>query len=295
MKYGMTVFLMMFTLGRAHGDDVLRCPAIPTSNSAQSVITVSSLHLSSNHESTSLYVDLLNMQTKPITGLVMFVELSDDAGRYMTSIPFFTRGPRFTGSLAQKLDGYLKAYDELKLRSGLIPGQKESYSGWSPVIVTRCPAAAQVDLLEFETSDGTISQNREAEWIANPVLTEAGYMRPTFSPPSSVRFFATIRVDQNGNGFLEKTDAAGQTKIWFQDILRFWKFVPATANGEPKEAEIALLFRIDDDATSYTERFWFQSEEPPPTAILVRMADYGSAGAMVFQGGKEVHSSIGHK
>lgn len=287
--FHLSLLLLITLVGSATGEDILDCRQIAAStDDASAPIAISDLHLTTNHESSGLQFDALNMGTKPVTGILMIIELQDTRGNNMLSIPVYTLDAISVKPLDMSLGPWLRVHDELKLMTGILPGSKLTIVGWSPAILTKCPSAAKAYLLDLETADGSIVRNKTLGWQIDPVLTEANYIKPSFSRGRPVRLSATIGVDPQGKGSVERTDAVGQVDMWLRTIVKSWKFSPAIEDGRSRQGEVSILLRVDEDAKSYAEPFWFQSGQEPTTVILVRITASDSENSIVFEGGKDI-------
>jgi len=290
LKYFLTLLLLVFLIDKSTTAQALDCRVALAIDGDVSSIEITDLHLISNHESSGLRIDVINLLTKPIIGLLMIVDLQDILGKNMLSVPVYTLDGRTLKPLDTRIQPWLKAHDSLKLTTGILPGSKLTVQSWSPVILTKCPSNAKLHLLGYETADGSVIRSQDSDWSVNPVLAKAQYTAPTFSHSKPVRFSAQVRVDTQGRGTVKWTDATGQIKDWFQTLLTTWEFTPSMREGSPANGEVSILCRVDENARSYQNPFWFQSKKTPNSAIVVRALTTSAPYPQVFQGGRLIDS-----
>jgi hypothetical protein len=282
------ILLLCFLSGRINGQQVLTCSIAAASADSSSSISLTDLRISSNHESSGISFSLTNIQAKPIVGILFILELQDVDGRTLSTVPVFTRDPKSFKSLDDTLEMWLSAYDSLKLTSGIVPaGAQLTIHSWSPYVLTTCPTSAKVHLLDLKMSNGDILREALPDWVADPVVVKADYIRPNFSHSDPIRLVATVRVDKNGESSIERTDATGQMRSWLEALLRKWKFAPKIEQGKATDGQIDILLRVDQDAPSYKDPYWFQADQVPRCAIVVRILDT-SPNPQILQGGELV-------
>jgi hypothetical protein len=205
-----------------------------------------SFSLAVSKESSFGQLRIRNRDTRGIVGLLILVELRNEAGELSLSLPFYTIDMTSKAPLGASFLQWLRVHDSYDLGGSLSPMGKKSLRGWSPMAVTHCPVAANLTFVQLEYSDGYTFRYASSTWEIQPLLVRA--LRFSLSgvpaqPP--IRLFAQLRVSADGQPEVQSTVPTDVFKDWFQGIVSAWAFAPAMRGGQTQEKGLSMSFRVD--------------------------------------------------
>jgi hypothetical protein len=222
-------------------------------NSAVDHLIIGELSFLSTTERSTITALATLATAKPVNRLFLLVEVLDEQGHPITSIPVVaeTRS-ELSLRVPEKLEFFIRTRRELE--GPAQPGQTLNLVGQSEYVLTACPAQARLAVLDLHYSDGTGFHHSEPGWV---IQSDVRHVQPMDVPNTrsqrSRQYLASVSLDQNGR--ITAIEKLPPTENDDEDLLKVqlsnWKFNAKVENGDNVASELNLLFRFH--ATDFGE------------------------------------------
>jgi hypothetical protein len=162
-----------------------------------------------------------------LVGMTFFLATSDEA--LHPAAPF---SPLFTSAEP--------------LSHSMLPGDKDTLSGYSPSHLAACPERASIGLLQIGLSKGPPFESRAQAWRTDPYLVWANAWSIKNLPKVPSFVLMHVSVDEGGTMRVLGWDDVSRdlAAVVKNQIEKGWRFGPATYEGSPIASDLALYFRF---------------------------------------------------
>jgi hypothetical protein len=191
-----------------------------------------------------------NLQPTPVSGLALLVNVYDDEGHLIESLPIVgstgkaqLKPPFPYEVVASNWKDPLQTGEE-----GILQGIKDS------ILTTKCPATASVTWAMLQGVNGKIQTSTSPGWRVGPsprFVPELDNKIANFNP--TVPSYSVVKARLNSDGNVASVSyvsgdasTASNLRNW---LVSKWSFHPALVNGNTVPSEIDILIRVHESRT----------------------------------------------
>lgn len=242
LKILISVLVTLATAVAADGG-FCRNLSVPFANAlADSQLMAGDLAFSSTDSGSSAYVTVLNRTSKSISRISLLLELQDDKGQFLASVPMSAATRELAGQASESIRGVTVKL----LENPVAPSERVQLGGASEMSALSCPHQASTTFVELKFADGSSYVNSTPGWKLTGYVRAVSPLRlDTF--PGTLPYQGLVKVQLDSNGrILEIKPATKDTKIagWLREQLAQWSFLPSAIEGRPVTSELNMLVAL---------------------------------------------------
>ena len=153
-------------------------------------LQVSDFSFDTKNDVTSGLVTARSSDVRPIKALLMVIELSDNQGQHVLSVPVYFYKSRNEWPFQFDDADWVRAHG---LTDGKLEGKGTRLAFASPIIPPRCPSTAKVVFTEIVFGDGTSQEIGTRDFAKDPpILVRAQETKVALTAPALIRCTVTV-------------------------------------------------------------------------------------------------------